>query len=217
MNVAAMPTWLTRYAEGDREVLTEFDQALRVFHSTFLVPRWSLVTAGFHDDVGERSAILRQYGVSALLNTLSPHLRFTGMTLVGRYPWDRHVRLDGRGLVLMPSAFWTGHPLFTWDPVDPSRYVLIYPSHQCADPGSGARTDDALAALLGPTRAAVLRVLRQPHNTSAIARKVRISPSSASEHAAILRAAGLITTDRYGQAVVHRLSELGSALLANGS
>jgi DNA-binding transcriptional ArsR family regulator len=117
----------------------------------------------------------------------------------------------------MPSAFWTGHPLFTWDPLDQSRYVLIYPARHYADSGSGPRQrpDDALAALLGPTRAAVLRVLGQPHSTSAIAHDVRISLSSASEHAATLRAAGLITTDRHGQAMVHRLSELGAALLAN--
>src|SRR5262249_7829023 len=124
----------------------------------------------------------------------------------------------GNGLVLMPSAFWTGHPLFTWDPLDHSRHVLIYPAQRepDADSGAGPGARHALAALLGSTRAAVLCCLHQPKNTSAIPQHVRIGVSSASEHTATLRAAGLITTERHGQAVMHRLSELGSALLAHG-
>lgn len=222
MNVAPTPTWLTRYTEGDPQILHGFDRALRTFHAKFLAPRWSSVTARFHNDIGERLTILNHHGINALLNTLSPHLSFNGCTLEGSYPWNRHVHLDGHGLILMPSAFWTGYPLFTWDPLDQSHHVLIYPAHpgpdrdtgHSASSRAGRRAGDALAALLGPTRAAVLRALYQPQTTSAIAHQVRISVSSASEHAATLRAAGLITTDRHGRAVVHHLSELGFALLS---
>lgn len=217
MNLAPMPDWLARYLNSDPDVMHEFDQALRSFHRTFLAPRWSSVTARFHGDVTQRSTVLHQHGISALLNTLSPQLRFNGLTLEGRYPWDRHVRLAGAGLVLMPSAFWTGYPLFTWDPFDQSRYVLIYPARPSPAHIIGGRTtlDDTLAGLLGATRAAVLRTLHKPRNTSEIARCVQISKSSASEHATTLRAAGLITTNREGRAVVHRLSELGAALLSD--
>jgi len=55
---------------------------------------------------------------------------------------------------------------------------------------------DTLAAMLGPTRAAVLRALRKPHGTAELAKAVRISPASASEHAKVLRDASLIETSR---------------------
>ena len=189
-----------------------------LFHAACLAPRWPQVTARFHRDVAERMALMRRHGVVALLNTLSPDLHMQGMTLEGPYMWDRRVRLNGRGLTLMPSAFWTGHPLITWDPQDLSRYVLIYPARltpaQAFEHNADAyQAGDPLAMLLGATRAAVLRAVRLPRNHVSLARHVGISPSSASEHASTLRAAGLITSERHGQAVVHHISELGSALL----
>jgi DNA-binding transcriptional ArsR family regulator len=176
------------------------------------------VTARFHRDVAERTALMRRHGVLAMLSTLSPDLRLRGLTLEGRYPWDRRVRPVGQGLVLMPSAFWTGYPLITWDPQDGCRCVLIYPARRSPSQGLGSGTgshpaEDPLATLLGATRAAVLRALCQPHTTTTLARQVEISPASASSHAATLRGAGLIASERHGQTVIHRISDLGSALL----
>ena len=218
LNVAPVPDWLQRYTDGDPVLLRDLDRALRAFHAACLAPQWASVTARFHRDVAERTALMRRHGVIAMLNTLSPDLRLRDLTLEGRYPWERRVRLTGQGLVLMPSAFWTGHPLITWDPQDKSQYVLIYPARlapgHAFEPGANhPQAEDPLAMLLGPTRAVALRALRQPHTTTTLARHVGISPSSASVHAATLRAAGLITSERHGPAVVHQISELGSALL----
>ncbi|GAA3104618.1 ArsR/SmtB family transcription factor [Kribbella aluminosa] len=55
-------------------------------------------------------------------------------------------------------------------------------------------TTDALADLLGRTRAAVLRSLTHSATTTQLARRVGISLASTSDHTRILRAAGLITT-----------------------
>jgi DNA-binding transcriptional ArsR family regulator len=221
MSFVREPGWLRGYEEGDPQVLTTLDRALRTFHTTCLAPRWTAVTARFHRDVIERSALIRRYGIFAMFNTLSPHLHLSGMTLEGRYPWERHVNLSGQGLVLMPSAFWTRYPLITWDPQEQSRYVLIYPAQLIGDQQRERRADarpehDALATLLGPTRAAVLRALQQPFTTSALARQLGISSPAASMQAAALRGAGLVTSERHGQAVIHQVTELGSALLWQG-
>lgn len=220
LNAAPVPEWLRRYADGDPVLLRDLDRALRAFHAACLAPQWPRVTARFHRDVAERTALMRRHGVLAMLGTLSPDLRVHGMTLEGGYPWDRRVRLAGQGLVLMPSAFWTGHPLITWDPQDGSRHVLIYPVRlapgRAFENGPGSRpAGDPLATLLGATRAAVLRALCQPHTTTTLAWHVGISPASASSHAATLRGAGLIASERHGQTVIHQVSELGSALLWN--
>jgi DNA-binding transcriptional ArsR family regulator len=216
--VAAIPDWLRRRAACDRAQQRDLDRALRSFYANCLASRWSQVTARFQRDVAERTALIRQHGVLAMLNTLSPDLHVRGTTLQAPSELDWRVRPAGHGLVLMPSAFWTGQPRLTWDPHDTSRYVLIYAARlapsRAFEPGASSRpAADPLALLLGATRAAVLRALRQPHTTTTLARHVGISPASASDHATTLRAAGLVTSDRQGKAVIHRISELGSALL----
>jgi DNA-binding IscR family transcriptional regulator len=53
-----------------------------------------------------------------------------------------------------------------------------------------------------------------PHvNTTELARSVGISPAGASQHATVLRNAGLVTTHRHNGSAVHRLSPRGATLL----
>jgi DNA-binding transcriptional ArsR family regulator len=96
--------------------------------------------------------------------------------------------------------------------------VLIYPAG--ADPATTPRSapteaavPDGLADLLGQTRAAVLVALAGGSTTGELARKLRISPAGASQHATVLRRAGLILSTRRGNSVLHTLTPLGSALL----
>jgi DNA-binding transcriptional ArsR family regulator len=85
-------------------------------------------------------------------------------------------------------------------------YRLWSPSH----PRS---TSKALAALLGSTRAVALEALGQGCTTTELARRLDISAATASHHATILRDAGLISTRRHGNGVLHTVTPLGSALL----
>jgi DNA-binding transcriptional ArsR family regulator len=95
-------------------------------------------------------------------------------------------------------------------------FALLYPAQpngQRADQDDGLLGNDSLAALLGLTRAAVLRALRKPHGTADLAYTVGISPASASEHAKVLRDAYLIETRREGRSVRHSLTPLGRTML----
>jgi DNA-binding transcriptional ArsR family regulator len=74
----------------------------------------------------------------------------------------------------------------------------------------------ALAALVGRNRAAVLRTIADGCSTTELADRVGISLAAASQHASILRDAGLITTHRQGSAVLHVLTPLGVELLRAG-
>ena len=71
----------------------------------------------------------------------------------------------------------------------------------------------ALARLIGRTRAAVLFAARTRPTTSELAQRVGISAASASEHATVLREAGLITTHRHRNTVRHTLTRIGVDLL----
>jgi DNA-binding transcriptional ArsR family regulator len=74
--------------------------------------------------------------------------------------------------------------------------------------------NDALAGLLGHTRAAVLRqLLHDENSTGAVARRLALSPASVSEHIRALREAGLATSTRRGRTVDHHPTALGRSLL----
>uniref|UniRef100_A0AAU3GK47 Winged helix-turn-helix domain-containing protein n=1 Tax=Streptomyces sp. NBC_01401 TaxID=2903854 RepID=A0AAU3GK47_9ACTN len=83
-------------------------------------------------------------------------------------------------------------------------------------PWDGGRSGScALAALLGPTRAAVLLIVagRPDSTTNALAEGVGVSAATISHHTTVLRRSGLITTRRSGGSVHHSLAALGEVLL----
>ncbi|MFE7633739.1 winged helix-turn-helix domain-containing protein [Kitasatospora sp. NPDC057518] len=59
-----------------------------------------------------------------------------------------------------------------------------------------------------------VRVLREGCTTGDVAAAVRISAASASEHATVLRAAGLVTTLRDRNTAIHTATAAGLTLLA---
>lgn len=96
--------------------------------------------------------------------------------------------------------------------------VLVYPARTplplTVDHAGG--NGMSLAALLGQTRAAVLAEITAVSsiNTTDLARRLLISPSRASEHATVLRGAGLITSHRHRNNVVHGPTPLGLDLVS---
>jgi DNA-binding transcriptional ArsR family regulator len=222
-----IPPKLCSYFRSEPAGVRPIDSMLHTFHKAHLAPYWSPITERFDDDVDHRTATMRDQGVAAMLESLHPGLHLDGSTLYSPYPGDREVDLSGRGMILMPSVFWTGRPLLTWNPLDPAHNVLVYPAKPTSRRqrvlGDGGRESGhdahepraALAKLMGPTRAAVLGRLRHPDTTSGIARDLGISVSSVSDHTAALRDAGLISSQRTGQSVEHRLTRLGHSLLTH--
>ena len=77
---------------------------------------------------------------------------------------------------------------------------------------SGAARE-SLAALLGRTRAAVLQASDEGCTTGEVARQLNISPAAASQHATVLRNAGLLVSHRERNSVLHTLTPLGRAML----
>jgi len=107
---------------------------------------------------------------------------------------------------LAPSYFTIAPAVW---PLSSQRTVLTYPMYLGDRPDGST---DALAPLLGHTRAAVLATLRVPATTTALADRAGISLSSASQHTTALRNAGLISTTRQGIAVQHALTPLEPVL-----
>ena len=162
------PTWIRNLGDGDRESVDLVVRALRDLHKAVVAPRWDSVRVAFHADVAKRIPVLAAGGHEELFGTLHPRLRWRDDGL-DRAGTNMVCDLRGDGLVLIPSAFWTGEPLFSVSDDERRPSSLLYAAAHAnghasacdvllADPAAG----DGLAALLGPTRAAVLRALAAP-------------------------------------------------------
>ncbi|MFI6586053.1 ArsR/SmtB family transcription factor [Embleya sp. NPDC050493] len=184
----------------------------RRYFASSLAPLWSRIQAGAVTDRALRAETLLRGGVDAMLATLVPHWSWQPPVLCVPAPCaPRDVRLDGHGLLLVPSYF-IRSPMFGRSPGGPME--LFYPLHTGERP---ARATDTLGPLLGRTRAAVLAALRHPAGTSEVAERTGISLPSASEHTTVLRKAGLVSTTRVGAGVLHTLTPLGVDLLRGDS
>jgi DNA-binding transcriptional ArsR family regulator len=129
-----------------------------------------------------------------------------------RFPVEQDLYLDGRGLRLIPSFFCHGKPTTYKDPGLPP--VLAYSIDHEAAPTASAEPGAALNALLGRTRARILvAVAAGECNTSQLAARTATAMASASAHASVLRASGLVESARNGKSTVHMITPLGLAVM----
>ncbi|MBA2947072.1 ArsR/SmtB family transcription factor [Streptomyces himalayensis] len=206
------PAWAPSLAEPDMR--KELVQAMRAYHDTVIAPHSDHIQARIEAERSARARAMLNGGIDGVLQSLGPDLRWQRPILHTVYPEDRDLHLNGRGLLLVPSYFCWGNPVTFGDTtLDPILiYSLSHEPHHSALPGdlgSGA----SLKALLGRTRAAVLRAAATGATTGELARATGVSASSASQHATALRDAGLITSHRHAASVLHTLTPLGAALL----
>lgn len=213
-----LPGWCRRLADGDIQALEHVADAMRSWYDTAVAPYRDHIDIHFDADRAVRLRDAQVGGPERVLAGLPPPLSWQPPVLVSPYPQERDLHLNGRGLLLIPSFFCWRMPVTLIDPQLPP--VLVYPLERDLQwlnqrPGEApVRSDRAMAALLGSTRAAVLDAVgRGPSSTTDIAKRVHISAPTASEHAAILRGAGLIITCRDGNTVLHSLTAIGAALL----
>lgn len=211
------PSWMRLLCDGDPGMLRRVTSALRGYHEAALAPHWHLIQAHVDADRAVRARALLEGGTERLLAGLGTSMRWLPPVLEVDYPVDKDLLLQGRGLVLVPSFFCWRVPIGLADPgLSP---VLVYPIERTAgwltrgESRSHGGSAGCLAKLLGQTRSTVLEAVDVGCTTTELARKVGVSPASASQHASVLRESGLITSLRRGSAVFHTLTPLGTALV----
>ncbi|MDJ1136909.1 ArsR/SmtB family transcription factor [Streptomyces iconiensis] len=202
-------------AQGSAAALELLGGALRAYQHSALVPWWQRITARIESDRTWRTRTQWYDGTEAMLRGFGPAMRWCPPVLEADYPVDKDLYLEGRGLLLIPSFFCRRAPVALADPALPP--TLVYRANAGVRrqelPTLTAATGRHLARLLGHTRAAVLQALGGECTTSELARRAGVSLSSASEHASVLRDAGLISSSRRRNAVHHSLTPVGLALL----
>ncbi|ULR52098.1 ArsR/SmtB family transcription factor [Streptomyces deccanensis] len=215
-----LPGWAGPLADGDTQALRGLAGLVRRHHERFVAPYWTHVRARFDDARSVAARALLRSGFSGLAAGLHPSLRWSAPVLhVAGAHLQGNLHLDGRGLRIIPSFFcWPG-PIVLKDGSLPP--VLVHPvTHDprwLAPPPDAPGTHQALAALLGRARAAVLEEVADGRTTSEVAARVGLSPATVSHHVAVLRESGLLTSRRIGGAVLHTVTALGVDLLEGGT
>ncbi|MCC9706729.1 helix-turn-helix domain-containing protein [Streptomyces sp. MNU76] len=208
-----LPGWVRGPHERHASTLLMTADALRDSFRVLLEPYWRQVRSAVGDDVAVRARAALGGGTGALLAGLHPFARWNPPYLDVDYPVERELRLEGRGLTLVPSYFCWRRPTALADPcLDP---VLVYPVAK--QPFDHALTgEEGLERLLGRTRSAVLAEVagHRTRTTADVARALHLAPASASYQIGVLRGAGLIVSRRAGKRVEHSATSLAHGLLS---
>ncbi|GAQ50763.1 ArsR/SmtB family transcription factor [Streptomyces acidiscabies] len=188
------------------------------FFDHVLAPYWERVNAYLRADAEHRSRIFLGGGVEALLGTLHARIEWNSPVLELDNGLDGEFHPRGASLTVVPSLFLHSRPVVYTGGTSP---VLVYPVPLDAVTAAALwdepeQQDRALGALMGRTRASVLLALTENCTTTELGRRLGISAAAASQHTTVLRAAGLITSSRRLNAVVHSLTDLGLTLLREG-
>lgn len=213
--VVGAPPWAARLAE--LEPRKELVRVLRAYHDAVIAPYGEDIHARVDADRAARAREFLGGGVDGLLGAVGSTMSWQRPVLRVEYPpADRDLRLNGRGLTLVPTYFCWRTPTSLADPGLPP--VLCYPVVQGpSEPPPGDRVADVpsvpLTTLLGRARAAALCAAAQGATTGEIARAAGVSAASASRHATALRDAGLITSSRHATNVLHTLTPVGASVL----
>lgn len=209
--VAPVPGRLRRLAEGDRELLDELSGVLGTYYDAVVGSCSDLVQGAIDADRSLRAQQFLAGGIAGVLSAIGPVARWQYPVLEVEHAVDQDLYLGGRGLRLVPSFFCGTTACTLADPELPP--VLIYPVDPSCRWSEAVADRQPLRALIGATRAAVLAASCSGASTTELANRVGTSPASASRHAAVLRACGLLTTRRDGMTVIHSITPLGEALL----
>lgn len=188
---------------------------LHDYWSLLIEPHWRRIKAVLRDDVAYRATRLAADGLDGMLADLHRELSVADGTLLidkPRHDLDRD--LGGAGLCLVPSVFSWPELIVMARPGEPAD--LTYGCRAAATVWGAAPPplEDPLGALLGRTRAGILRGLGQPHSTTDLAARLELSMPAVSQHLAVLRRGGMVTSWRSGRRVHYQRTPLATSVLA---
>jgi DNA-binding transcriptional ArsR family regulator len=211
-----LPTSAQRLVHGEPGMLTELTNTMRTCYHLAITPHQRAIAAAVERDRQLRTRALASGGVEGLLASLRPMMSWSSGELRIPTHRDQELHLNGRGLLLIPSYFCLIGPVTMFDPTLPPVVVYSVAKPPDALPAGLLPEPDALAALIGATRVLVLETIcGRPMSTTDIARRIGISAGTASEHTTVMRQAGLITSNRERNRMLHQVTPLGQALLAH--
>lgn len=199
------------YLAHPRREVRRLADVLEGYWGRALEPVWPRLRAVLDADIAYRARRLTTGGPTALFADLNPSAAWQQPYLDVHVPGhDATFDLDGRGLLLVPSAFATRPVVSDRAPWLPG---VIYPARGIATLWQQApAASGGLERLIGGSRATMLIDLAAPRSTTELAERLSLSPGTTSHHLAALREAGLVIGRRDGRSVLYARTPLGDAL-----
>ncbi len=186
---------------------------LQAYWDIALAGHWPRIAALLEADVLWRSKRLATGGTAALFEELHETIAWQRGRLTAADPHGYSGSLAGEGLLLAPTVMtWPGVRKM----IEPYQPMLAYPARgigtlwETGPPPS----PQALAALIGQTRAAMLTALAEPCSTTTLARRLSVTPGAVSQHLSVLLDAGMVARSRVGRQVLYRRTRSGDMLAA---
>ncbi|GGU75482.1 transcriptional regulator [Streptomyces litmocidini] len=200
--------------EDPETVLPKVADEIETYWELALAPYWARIQKVLEADVFHRARQVAEHGSARVLSELHETVRWDDGTL---RLVRRHCALTrdqaGSGLLLIPSVF--AWPRVLTRSVHPDPPQLAYPAR-----GFGSvweprttRATDAVAAVLGRSRALLLTELDTPASTTQLAAHCGMSAAGVSQHLIALRDAGLVTAHRSGRSVLYARTAVADQLL----
>ena len=200
-------------AEPERSV-DRLAASLERFWHVAMEPDWPRIQSLLDADVMYRSRRLAEGGIDLLFGDIHREVSWDGEIMrIECKCAIPDLDLAGRGLVLVPSAFYPHRTAAMTE--EPWQPTLIYPARGVALLWEEAQpAPEALAKVLGKSRAALLADLDAPRSTTDLAHRLEMTPGGVSQHLAALKESGFVTARRNGRAVLYCRSELADQLVA---
>lgn len=199
------------------EGLRRLAEELAAYWSVAIQPSWSRICGVLEDDVSYRASRSMSGGLYSLLEDLHPEISVAGDVLSIDKAAHQGEMHHGTALTLIPSVFLFPELVVGHDPC--GTLSAIYTARGVGRVWEGplrpaTRVDrDALGALVGPTRARILRHLDVPMTTTTLARHMHLTPSNVSQHLTVLKENGLLLSWRSGRDVLYRQTPLAQSLV----
>ncbi|MEU9041615.1 MULTISPECIES: DUF5937 family protein [unclassified Kitasatospora] len=187
----------------------------------FFADAWQRVLPDLAADARRKADLLARRGLGETLAALSPSVTLDQgdgrrRIVIDKLQDSTADAADSGGVTFIPTAFGRPHLLVVYAPG--WRPVLQYPTAEpgLPEPVSLALVQQRLEALAHPVRLRLARTMaRGPHTTVELASAWHLSAPEVSRHLAVLRKAGLLTTQRRGRYMLYQLDLAGSARLGS--
>ncbi|WP_412516292.1 winged helix-turn-helix domain-containing protein [Actinomadura madurae] len=192
------------------DVVDRLATGLETAWRVLLEPDWPVLRSILERDIVHRAGRLAAYGWAEALDGLSRQVRWRDGVIEADIRADATFRLGGAGLTFVPVIFSDLGAALEQD----WPYTLMYRARGVAAlwETRPPHDSDALAKLVGRTRADLLRLLADPATTTWLSARLRMSLGGIGDHLAVLRAAGLVTRERSGRSVLYRRTAIGDVL-----
>ncbi|MET9220918.1 winged helix-turn-helix domain-containing protein [Streptomyces sp. NPDC003300] len=200
-----LPAWLP-----EAEVPRRAADVMRWVWTETVLPYWPRRRRVLEADIVARTRQLSQGGWTAALDDMRPGMRWLGEGRLQINAYDNPPReVSGARLLFVPVT--PRRSWVSWD--QPHRYAVIYPCAGVLAEPDRPSAPDALRALLGPGRAAVLVLLDSPKSTTQLVALTGQGLGSVGRHLKVLFDAGLIRRRRAGRSVLYYRTDAGEVLV----